>query len=153
MLQPAQRGGRQHHSPTWVSVTHSTLTSTMLQQSISDILLNVVQGGTHPLAWPGCCPQHIPPSHWPIPPWPFHIHQNQKYMLSEENKPECFKFWSGWFSPKCRGDVGLHHLAISSPLPYSADLIYNPCLGEVFILFPSPPEEKESLLLHTLRNF
>lgn len=97
MLQPAQQGGRKRCSPTWVSVTHSTLTTTMLQLRISDLLLNVVQAETHPLAWPGCAPHQTPPSHCPVPPRPFHIHQNQQYLLSEQKKPECFKFWSRRF--------------------------------------------------------
>lgn len=49
--------------------------------------------------------------------------------------------------------MGLGRMAISSPPPYLADLIGDACLGGVFTLFPSPPEEKESLLLHTLRIF
>lgn len=52
-----------------------------------------------------------------------------------------------------QGDMGLGRMAISSPLPYLADLIGDACLGGVFTLFPSPLEEKESLLLHTLRIF
>lgn len=151
VLQPAQRGGRQRHSPTWVSVTYSTLAArkSRAYQTWSRV-------GHIP--WLGlamvCGPQiQIPPSHCPVPPWPFHTHQNQQYVLSEQNKPECFKFWSGWFSSICRGHMGLGRMAISSPPPYLADLIGDACLGGVFTLFPSPPEEKESLLLHTLKFF
>lgn len=68
VLQPAQRGGRQCHSPTWGPVTHSTLTSTMPAEHLRLNYYNVAQSGTHPLAWPGCGPQQIPPSHCPVPP-------------------------------------------------------------------------------------